>query len=214
MAHDDKRLLDFLAGDLDEGAAERFDRHLIGCDQCWQAVIADRRGRAAAEGLRELAPPGLGDRVRLAVSLAIHPPRSHRRAVRGAATAAVIAVIVALAVTVPGRHGERDPAAVAAVVLAARSAPGSAPTVEPSAAGQRMEFSRVRAGGQDVVVARSDRPFPMPSGARTLTAASTNLWVARRGELTVVCVNWPTPLLLASRLPADQLLDVALQQEQ
>ena len=214
MAHDERRKLAFLAGDLDDGDAERFDRHLIGCNECWLAVSEDRRGRAAAEGLRELAPAGLGDRVRLAVSLANHPPRSHRRAVRGAASAAVIAVIVALAVTVPGHHHEPDPAAVAAVVRAARSASGEAPTLTPNAAGQPIVLSHVRAGGQDVVVARSDRPFPMPSGARTLTAASIDLWVAQRGELTVVCVNRPTPLLLASRLPPEQLLVVALQQEQ
>jgi len=48
----------FLAGDLDEVSAAAFEAHLLICDECWAALEEDRVGRAAAEQLRELAPPG------------------------------------------------------------------------------------------------------------------------------------------------------------
>src|SRR5260370_42305554 len=81
MSHD-QMLIAFLAGDLDPAAARRFDEHLLGCEDCWQAVREDQAGQVAAELLRQPAPPGLADRVRLAVEVAAAAqpqPRQNRR---------------------------------------------------------------------------------------------------------------------------------------
>jgi anti-sigma factor RsiW len=62
------RLVAFLAGDLPADEERAFDRHLLGCEQCWQAVQADRAARAALRSLRQPAPSGLQDRVAMAVA--------------------------------------------------------------------------------------------------------------------------------------------------
>ncbi len=59
-----------LAGELEPEERSALDTHLLGCAACWQAVQEDRAGRLAVEQLRDPAPPGLADRVRLAVELA------------------------------------------------------------------------------------------------------------------------------------------------
>ncbi len=41
-------LAGFLAGELDEAGARRWDEHLLECEQCWQAVP----GRAVAAPAR------------------------------------------------------------------------------------------------------------------------------------------------------------------
>src|SRR5258707_7334301 len=63
-------LAGFLAGELDAAGARRWDEHLLECEQCWRAVRQDRSSRLAARVLRQPAPPGLADRVALAVELA------------------------------------------------------------------------------------------------------------------------------------------------
>ena len=79
----DRLLGTFLAGALDPAAAWRWDEHLLECEQCWRAVQEDRDGRRAAEFLRQPAPPGLADRVALAVEVAAAdraaaPRRAHQ----------------------------------------------------------------------------------------------------------------------------------------
>jgi hypothetical protein len=59
-----------LAGELSSDERTEMDAHLLSCSSCWQAVQEDRAGRLALEQLRQPAPPGLADRVRLAVELA------------------------------------------------------------------------------------------------------------------------------------------------
>jgi anti-sigma factor RsiW len=66
MTCDEHRTLLFLAGELDAEDRASFDRHLLECEACWRAVTEDRRGRTLAEALREPAPNGLADRIRLA----------------------------------------------------------------------------------------------------------------------------------------------------
>src|SRR5260370_8493251 len=70
MDSHDRLLSAFLAGDLDPGAARRWDEHLLECERCWRAVREDRVGRQAAQLLRHPAPPGLADRVAFAVEVA------------------------------------------------------------------------------------------------------------------------------------------------
>src|SRR5258708_31232126 len=78
----DRRLAAFMAGDLGAADALRWDEHLLECERCWRAVREDRAGRQAAELLRQPAPAGLDDRVRLAVELAAAGPTSRRQPCR------------------------------------------------------------------------------------------------------------------------------------
>src|SRR5258708_28945007 len=75
-------LAGFLAGELDEAGARRWDEHLLECEQCWQAVREDRAGRQAAQLLRQPAPPGLADRVAFAVEVAAAGRGATRRRAR------------------------------------------------------------------------------------------------------------------------------------
>ena len=200
MAHDDNIVVAYLWGELDPVAADQFERHLVDCDSCWAAVGEDFQGRAAAETLRELAPPALRDHIRFAMEGEKGRTRKTRRRPGRAAAALVIIVIagaVIAGVSRVGKHGKpADPAAVAEVVRLAH--------------GQVITLTRIDDGGVPVVVARSDRPFPMPDDATAMLRADSP-WVAERGGLSLVCVNRPHPVLLAARLPADQLTGLAAQ---
>jgi hypothetical protein len=72
----EQRVVAFLAGELSGEQEQLFDQHLLGCEECWQAVQAGRAARLALEKLREPAPPGLYDRVSLAVGLATEAVRA------------------------------------------------------------------------------------------------------------------------------------------
>ncbi len=154
MSHD-QMLIAFLAGDLDPAAARRFDEHLLGCEDCWQAVREDQAGQVAAELLRQPAPPGLADRVRLAVEVAAAAqpqPRQNRRrwprwrVLAGAGALAAGLAAAVLAVVLPGGRAQ-EPAAVAAVVRYAQAMPhpGSGRPTVPVEVGHAVT---VTAGGQ------------------------------------------------------------------
>jgi hypothetical protein len=48
----DRMLAAFLAGDLEQADARRWDEHLLECERCWRAVRQDGDARRAAELLR------------------------------------------------------------------------------------------------------------------------------------------------------------------
>ncbi|MGH9277876.1 MAG: anti-sigma factor family protein [Acidimicrobiales bacterium] len=204
MVHD-AQLVPYLAGDLAPGQAEAFEAHLVDCDDCWRAVSQDRRGRALAESLRELAPASLRDRVRMAVEADTGQggrSRGPRRRVGAALAVAVIAVVAAAwAATVAG--DPREPASVAAVVDAARQ---PVPPASVVAAGETVVLERARLDGRDVTVGRAAVTFPMPDGASQSGEGLDAVWVAKRGDLTVVCLSRPGNLLLAASLPAERLI--------
>ncbi len=178
MDSHDRLLSAFLAGDLDPGAARRWDEHLLECERCWRAVREDRAGRQAAQALRGPAPPALADRVAFAVEVAAaarpvaprrsgahtRPPdqgsggrwRRWRLAAAGLiAAAAAVALIVALA---PGGGDARSvPAAVAAVMRYAQAIPPPARGSRSHLGGQAkpVQLGRavtVMAGGQRIVL--------------------------------------------------------------
>jgi anti-sigma factor RsiW len=206
----------YLWGDLDPDASERFERHLLDCDECWAAVVEDGQGRAAAESLRELAPAALRDRIRFAVAGEKGPAgRSGSRRFRRAAAA--LTVILTAGAVVGGRHlmsdtRRSDQASVAAVVQLARAGTGpeAAPATRLTVGGQTISVTHLHERGTPVVVARSDRPFPRALGA-TPMLRDDSPWLATRGRLNLVCVNRPHPVLLVARMPADQLIDLAVQ---
>src|SRR5215471_6002234 len=135
----DRQLAVFLAGELDPAAARQWDAHLLECDQCWQAVREDRAGRGAARLLRQPAPPGLADRIGLAVEVAAatrlrdrrvaRPPRHARASARsrwrGRAGAGALAAgaAVALGVFLLPAGRPAVPAAVTAVARYAHAVP-------------------------------------------------------------------------------------------
>jgi anti-sigma factor RsiW len=63
----------YLAGTLDAAERERFEEHLLACEECWGEVQTAHRGRALAESLREVAPQPLRERVRASVPPASQP---------------------------------------------------------------------------------------------------------------------------------------------
>ncbi|MDP1803982.1 MAG: hypothetical protein Q8K72_02340, partial [Acidimicrobiales bacterium] len=172
---------------------------------CWQAMSQDRRGRALAESLRELAPASLRDRVRMAVEADTgqgqRPRRRRSRVGAGLAVVAFAVVVATWAATVAGPSPE--PASVAAVVDAARQA---APPASLVAAGETVILERARLDGRDVTVGRASVAFPMPAGASESGDGLDAVWVATRGDLTVVCLSKPANLLLAADLPAERLI--------
>lgn len=175
MDSHDRLLAAFLAGDLDPVDAQRWDEHLLRCEQCWRAVREDRAGQQAAQELRQPAPPGLADRVAFAVEMAAAgrtaAPRStrpdllsrrrarHDRRLRwrlaGAGAVAAGLVITLMVLLLPGgRQAGGVPAAVAAVARYAQAIP-------PSAGDQHLRHAAlvevgrpvtVTAGGQRIVL--------------------------------------------------------------
>jgi len=146
--HDSETAAAHYLGGLRPRATRAFERHLLGCEQCWQEVEAGRTGRRLAESARQVAPPELREQLRAViaseVSAAQAPsaPQSRRptarslrlpvRALRAARRAWVPAVgglaLVAAAVLVVGHPGAgrrdggtRQPAAVGAAVADFRS---------------------------------------------------------------------------------------------
>jgi anti-sigma factor RsiW len=229
---DETTLIAFLEGRLPPDVAARTDAHLLHCEACWAAVHQDRQGREALESLREGPPSGLLDRVRLAVEaeatdgpavLSHRPPRRGRRwRVGVAAVAAALLPVVGLAGWAH-RSPVRDPAVVAAVVrLARQTIPSPADAANPvraedaslpvgdlEAGGQRFSLARYQVEGHDLLVATSALAFPMPAGARALAAGEDAPWVARRGDLGVACFSRPVHLLVAGRLPPDDIAALA-----
>jgi anti-sigma factor RsiW len=236
----------FLAGDLDPAKARRCDEHLLECERCWRAVREDRAGRQAAQVLRQPAPPGLADQVAFAVEVAAaaraaarrqpRPParpgrrgRPGRLLVQRVAGAGMLAVGVAVALTMallPGGHETRSvPAAVAAVARYAQAIPspgrnqhsypaGRAAPVEVgrpvtvTAGGQPIVLRTWRLGSTAAVVAVSDRPFPMPADAQGVPGSGM-AWTARVGTLALYCLNGPTSELVAAPVPAAEIAALA-----
>ncbi len=209
MAHDDPRVVPYLAGDLDAAGAEAFGGHLVDCDDCWRAVGADRQGRALAESLRELAPSSLRDRVRMGVE-ADSPktsPARHRRGVGAVIVALAVALVTAgVLASLGGGGATGDP--VTAVIAASVDPPASGSvTVD----GRRVDLTRDVLDGRVVTVGRSAASFPMPTDARVLGDQAGSPWATTRGSMTVVCLSSPENLLVVARLPADRLVSWARQ---
>lgn len=207
MTHDDATLGAFVAGELSPAEAERVDAHVLGCDECWEAVRQDLHGGRLARSLRVRAPAGLADRVEAAVRARASPPRGARRRQLIAGLVAVACATVLLA-GVSRWRDRPDPPLIATIVrLASASAPAE------TLAGQRLPgnvaVSYERVDGQIVILATERRPFPMPLGAHPTVAGTTDPWVARRGPLTLLCVNGAHPALLVGPVPAADLLGLA-----
>lgn len=60
----------YVSDELRRRDRERFERHLLDCDDCWGEVQAGRAGRAIAERARAVTPARLRDHVRAEIDLA------------------------------------------------------------------------------------------------------------------------------------------------
>jgi hypothetical protein len=214
----------YLAGILDATARERFEDHLLACEDCWGEVRTAHRGRALAESLREVAPQPLRERVRASVAAAWRSDRRRRRRplVAVAVVAAVLAVVAGGLLARQG--GEGQPAVIAAAVASYQSGhlDGSAasPARPPVRRAGDLEWRGARQGrladlpvvahdyrdaaGRQVTLLLADRSFPEAVGASHPPGAA--IWVAEVDGVAVLCADRPSPSLLVGRGRAEVLL--------
>ena len=206
----------YLAGSLDAAERERFEEHLLGCEECWGEVRTAHRGRALAESLREVAPQPLRERVRASVVAASRSDRRrHRRPL--AAAAIVAAVVAVVAGGLLARQGDAgQPAVIAAAVASYQTGhlDGSAatPAQPPVRQSGDLVWRGARQGrlaglpvvahdyrdaaGRQVTLLRADRSFPEAVGASH--PPGTAIWVAEVDGLAVLCADRPAPSLLVA----------------
>ena len=163
MAHDPAALAaNYLGGELGRRQRERYERHLLECEDCWREVQAARRGRELAESLRQLAPQRLRERIRATVEAApdnggrrrrwSDAPR--RRSGRGQVLAAAATLVTLLALAAGGLLGwphpaptAAQPAAIAAAVASYQAGDRWAPTAARPPA-RRLGDLELRRSGQ------------------------------------------------------------------
>ena len=166
MRHDPERTAAaYLAGELAPRQRERFEAHVLGCDDCWREVTAGRQGRALAESLREVAPQHLRERIRATIAAAPAPPR--RRIRLGTRMPALLGVVAALLA-----------AAVAGGLLAAR---------------ERAPASRRRSPRRWPATGRAWRPGPRPASHRRPASLTASPGRAPPGASSPACQWSPTP---------------------
>jgi putative zinc finger protein len=222
MRHDPERMAAaYLAGELARRQRERFEAHILECDECWREVGLGRRGRALAESLREVAPQRLRERVRGTVAAT---PPAHRRArspVVLAATVAVLVAVVAGGLLLAQRPAQ--PPAIAAAVAGYRAGGPAWTGVATPPAARRLGDLQWRASGrgelaglpvlahsyQDaaghrVVWLRAERRFPEAAGARLMPGGVT--WIAEVDGVVVFCADRPAPSLVVGQDRAEVLL--------
>jgi hypothetical protein len=220
MRHDPERAAAaYLVGELSSGQRERFEAHMLSCEDCWREVKAGRQGRALAESLREAAPQHLRERVRAMVAAA---PAPRRRRVRLPALLGVVAVLVAVGVAggllAVRARAPVQPAPITAAVASYRGDLSAwSPSTEPPPARQLggLTWQGARRGvlaglpvvahayqdaaGRRVVLLVADRSFPQAVGARHGTSGAT--WTAQVNGVVLYCADHPAPSLVVG---ADQ----------
>jgi Putative zinc-finger len=214
----------YLAGVLDAAERERFEEHLLGCQECWGEVRTAHRGRALAESLREVAPQPLRERVRASVAAA---SRSDRRRRRRPLVAVAVAAVVLAAVAgglLARQGGPGQPAVVAAAAASYRTGHLDASAPSPAQPRVRLAGDLVWQGarqgrlaglpvvahnyqdaaGRRVILLLADRSFPEARGAEHPPGAA--IWVAEVKGVAVLCADRPSPSLLVAGDRAEALL--------
>jgi hypothetical protein len=215
----------YLAGVLDAPERERFEEHLLACQECWGEVRTAHRGRALAESLREVAPQPLRERVRVSVAAASRSDRRRRRRPLVTVAVAVAAMVAVVAGSLLVR--QRDPAQPAVIAAAAASyrtggldgsiASPARPRVRRAGdlawrgarqgrlAGLPVVAHDYRdAAGRHLTLLLADRSFPEAVGAFHPPGAA--IWVAEVDGVAVLCADRPSPSLLVGRDRAEVLL--------
>lgn len=229
MRHDPERAAAaYLAGELGPRSRERFEAHLLGCEDCWREVKAGRDGRALAESLREVASQHLRERIRATIAAAPAPPRRRRRirmpALLGATTA-LVALAAAGGLLALRAHAPAEPAPISAAVAAYRSGAAAwSPTSQAPPARQLGELTWRRSGqgdlaglpvvahtyqdprGRSVLLLQAGRSFPQARGARHQPTAT--VWTATVNGVALFCADHPASSLLLGD-DADEVLAAA-----
>jgi Putative zinc-finger len=226
MRHDPERAAAaYLAGELGPRSRERFEAHMLTCDDCWREVKAGRQGRALAESLREVAPQHLRERIRATIAAAPAPPRRRLRvrmpALLGtsAALAAVLAVggLLAIRALAPSQ-----PAPITAAVAAYHAGQGAwNPTSQAPPARQLGDLTWRGSGqgelaglpvvahtyqdsaGRLVLLLQARRSFPQAHGASHQPTDA--VWTATLDGVALFCADHPAPSLLLGDDPAEVL---------
>jgi Putative zinc-finger len=208
---------EYVSGEMRRRERRRFEAHLVGCEECWREVSLGWKGRGLAEASREVAPPGLRDEIRAALSIAPRPSQVPRRLVVGAVVAALVALSTLGAVTI---LGHRQPGAIDAAITAARTetlASRGPSTHEPPDLSQEglvlVMGERVDLAGftSDAFMYRDDAResvFLFVSGSRFPTARDSTArpdgmgWQAQSDGMTLVCGDRPVNYLVISENPS------------
>ncbi len=208
---------EYVSGEMRRRERRRFEAHLVGCEECWSEVSLGWKGRGLAEASREVAPPGLRDEIRAAISIAQRPTRIPRRLALGAAAAVLVALFALGAFTILGEH---QPHAIDAAITAARTetlaSRGPSTHAPPDLSeeglilvmGERVDLAGL---SSDPFMYRDDAGesvFLFVSGARFPTARDSTArpdgmgWRARSGGMTLVCGDRPVNYLVISENPS------------
>jgi hypothetical protein len=200
-------------------AAARLRRWAAKNSPCSGVVPSHERGERGrvAVGTTSLSP---GDRRRLVARAA----RRHRWRTAVGALAGVVAAFAATGAFLLQRDGASpEGGTVAALVELARlESPSPTATGDAQPAEQRqghmlelghqtVRLVRHLIDGREVLVATSDRAFPMPPDARPQGREPDSPWLARRGDIGVACLSHPTHRLLVGPLPAERLVEIGRQ---
>jgi anti-sigma factor RsiW len=223
MTHDPEQLAAAYLTTMRPRARRRFEMHVLTCEPCWHEVSLARRGRQLAESCRDVAPAGLREDIRAAVTAAAQPTASPRPS-RRIAVAAVIAVAVlagAAGLVRPWPHsrpaGESAaPRTVIAAAVASYRAdrlPGTAIPAKPApeltpinlhlagaAAGQLnglavTMFAYNTPSGARLIILVSSRAFPEAAEAREL-GGTDGAWTMRSSGVTIICAQGTHAMLL------------------
>ncbi|MBI4936386.1 MAG: hypothetical protein HY828_21105 [Actinobacteria bacterium] len=193
-------LLEYLADGLSDEARADFVRHLAVCSLCRHAVDDDRRGRELVTFAT--TPVSNLERARLVTALRTRETDVARRSLRKSTVAVAAALILVIGVMGAGRwtRGHEPPPTSASVV--------SELVADAAISSGSVTTRTVLVDGQAVVIAESSRPFPMPSDGSAVQTSTPDVWLVQRDGVNVVCQNGPTSRLVASSLPAAQLVDL------
>jgi hypothetical protein len=217
VRHDPERAAAaYLAGELAPRQRERFEAHVLGCEDCWREVTAGREGRQLAESLREVAPQHLRERIRATIAAA--PPPRRRRMRMPALLGVVGALATVLALLAGGLLRGREPAPsqpapIAAAVASYRDGMATwDPADQPPPARQLdgLAWQGARQGelaglpvvahtwqdaaGHRMVLLVASRPFPQAAGAHHAPSGAT--WTAQVHGVVLFCADQPAPSLL------------------
>jgi len=215
VRHDaERRTAAYLAGELSPDEWQRFEDHLLECDDCWAEVDAGRRGLRAVETLRELAPPHLRSAIRQEITSASSEPRRRDRRWLAAAAATVV-VVAGTAVAVVAARGPSEPAAITAAIAGYTDdrLPGSDMPKIPAPDLSSLRMTEMGAGagrlgdmpvtayayrdhaGRRLIVYVGTTTFPMPPSAH-LFDGREGPWMAQRDGVTALAARAPHQLLI------------------
>jgi hypothetical protein len=200
---------------------QRFEAHLLECEDCWREVRAARAGRSLAERARELAPASLREDVRAAISLSgIGPWRRRAGLLRGASVLMALAVTAGAVTLVGSLRKDEQPSSIRAALATYRS--DRLPAVGPvrsapdlASAGLQVlggghqsldgvttdVFRFVDRQGNRIFVFLANRAFPEASGA-TERAGTVHGWEAVADGVHMVCADAPVSYLVMGAEPS------------